>query len=159
LISKSLKDTRHNIANTLVAIGVVVAKNFVNKGLSSEVLKQFAANAKVRNFDNLIVPVRPALKSKHPEVLMEEYLGWRKDEEHYDPWIRVHQRLGAKILGIAPNTLTVQGAIEDWKRWTNCVYTPGELFAPEGALSPVEFSDKSNIGIYKDPNVWMKHII
>jgi len=35
-----------------------------------------------------------------------------------DPWLRTHLRAGAKIVKIAPHSMTIVGTIKDWSRWT-----------------------------------------
>ncbi|MGE5529033.1 MAG: GNAT family N-acetyltransferase, partial [Patescibacteria group bacterium] len=56
----------------------------------------------------LIAPVRPIWKTRYPLTPMESYVQWKRgDGAPFDPWIRVHWRLGAQPLCVAPNTLTV----------------------------------------------------
>jgi hypothetical protein len=51
----------------------------------------------------LIAPVRPTLKDRYPLTPMERYALWERDDGlPFDPWLRVHRRLGARFLAIAP---------------------------------------------------------
>ena len=53
--------------------------------------------------DALLAPVRPTLKERYPLTPTERYLSWRRDDgQLFDPWLRVHERLGAEILGVCP---------------------------------------------------------
>jgi len=50
---------------------------------------------------------------------MERYIQWRRDDgSSFDPWIRVHERVGGAILRSAPAAMHVTGSIPEWERWT-----------------------------------------
>jgi hypothetical protein len=67
----------------------------------------------------VIAPVRPSLKTRYPLTAMDRFARWsRADGLHLDPWIRTHQRLGATILGAAPNSMIIKGTVADWESWT-----------------------------------------
>jgi len=60
----------------------------------------------------LIVPVRPTLKHRYPLTPMERYVEWKQsDGSPFDPWIRVHWRLGAETLRIAAQSMVVTGTL------------------------------------------------
>jgi hypothetical protein len=109
---------------------------------------------------SLIVPVRPNHKERYPLLSMEDYLLWcRADGLLFDPWMRVHERLGAKILGIMPRASVVRGTVKQWEEWTGMRFMSSGSYVIPGALSPVEICIKKDEGIYMEPNVWMEHRI
>jgi hypothetical protein len=91
---------------------------------------------------------------------MERYVEWKRpDGALFDPWLRVHWRLGAQPLCIAPNTLTVEGTIEEWEGWTKMAFPESGLYVVAGALQPVNIDCEQDKGRYEDPNYWMKHSV
>jgi len=51
----------------------------------------------------LIAPVRPNWKERYPLAPMAPYGCWRRpDGLLFDPWMRVHERIGATVLNPNP---------------------------------------------------------
>ncbi len=145
-------------ANTLVPIGALVDAKAQGRGLSSVILKEMKKLAERLELTSLIVPVRPTKKSSYPLQSMHSYSTWRRpDGLLYDPWLRVHEKLGAKVVKIADCTLVVEGSIKEWSDWTGMVFPESGGYVVPGALDLVDISLEKNMGIYKDPNVWMLH--
>lgn len=145
-------------ANTLIPIGALVDSNHQGKGLSSKVLCEMKELAFDKGLKSLVVPVRPTRKSLYPLLNIEEYSQLRNDEGlSPDPWIRVHQRLGAEIIKTTESTLKVMATIDKWKEWTGAPFPESGQYIIEGALSPVLVELENNVGEYNDPNVWMIH--
>ena len=89
---------------------------------------------------------------------MERYITWKQpDGWPLDPWLRVHWRLGAETLKVAPNTLTVEGTVQDWEQWTGMAFPESGAYVVPGALQPVDIDCEHDRGRAEDPNVWMKH--
>lgn len=144
--------------NTLCALAAMVSAEYRGQGLSSKVIREMTAVASERGCSSLIAPVRTIWKSRYPLIPMERYVTWqRKDGVPLDPWIRVHWRLGAEPLSIAPNTLTVEGSIADWESWADMTVYGSGLYLIPGALQPVKMDCESDVGKYEYPNYWMKH--
>lgn len=88
------------VASALLA---TVAPGFQGRGLSGVVLRAMKDVAAGRGLAALIAPVRPTLKDRYPLTPMERYARWqREDGLPLDPWLRVHRRLGAGFLRVAP---------------------------------------------------------
>lgn len=144
--------------NTLSAVAAMVTPAARGRALSSQVVIEMRALAKRRGCDALLAPVRPPWKSRYPLTPMERYAAWRRsDGAPFDPWIRVHWRLGAEGLGVAPNTLTVEGTVAEWEEWTGMAFPESGPYVVSGALQPVMIDCERNLGRYEDPNYWMKH--
>jgi hypothetical protein len=107
---------------------------------------------------HLVVPVRPSLKERYPITPIEEYVGWRRaDGELLDPWMRVHERLGARVGAPLPESLRITGTVAEWESWTGLTYpASGDYVFPEG-LAPVHIDVDADLGGYWEPNVWMIH--
>jgi hypothetical protein len=114
--------------------------------------------AQANGCTSLIAPVRPTWKSRYPLFSLERYIHWqRKDGLPFDPWIRVHWRLGARFLCVAPNTLTVNGTVAKWETWTEMAFPESGQYVVPGALQPVNIDRENDLGRYEDPNIWMRH--
>ncbi len=149
---------RGQAPNTLSALAAMVTPAARGRGLSSEVLGTMRALARAAGLSALVAPVRPTEKSRYPMIPMERYAYWtREDGSPFDPWIRVHWRLGAAILCVAPNAMTVTGPVHKWEEWTGMrMPASGEYIVP-GGLCPVRVDLDRDQGIYVEPNVWMQH--
>lgn len=146
--------------NTLSAISAEIAPEYQGKGLSAEPLKQMQRIASARGFTSLIAPVRPTLKSRYPLVPIERYAYWtRPDGLPFDPWMRVHARLGATILKPAPRAMYVPGTVAELEEWTGMVFPESGQYIVPGALQPITIDREADLGEYYDPNVWMRHPI
>jgi hypothetical protein len=147
--------------NTLAGLAVTVDPSHQRTGLSPRVIKEMANVAADYNHKSLIVAVRPTLKSDHPMTSMEEYITWKNDKgEPYDPWIRIHLRVGAKLLGVANHSMVVEAPISDWEDWTglNISSSEKEVIIPR-ALVPALIDQENSYVRYFEPNVWVKHTI
>jgi hypothetical protein len=155
-------DVRHNRStpSTLSALAALVKSSHQRRGLSAEVLRAMRSLAQERGMHSLVAPVRPTLKSSYPLTLFERYVGWKRDDgAPFDPWLRVHHRLGAESLKLMPRALVVTGKISEWEEWTGMSFLESGPYVVPGALQPVRMDLERNEGRYEDPNVWMRHPI
>jgi hypothetical protein len=113
-----------------------------------------------RGLERLIAPVRPILKHQYPLTPMERYLRWKHPGgEPFDPWVRVHTRLGGRVLNICPRSMRIQGRVADWESWTGMRFPESGSYVVPGALAPVEFDVEADVGLYLEPNIWMCHAL
>jgi hypothetical protein len=159
LMERAIDVHRNRIApNALSALAALVAASHQRRGLSAEVLRAMRALAEARGMHSLLAPVRPTLKSSYPLTPFERYVGWRRDDgATFDPWLRVHYRLGAEPLKLMPGSLVVTGKISQWEEWTGMSFPESGPYVVPGALQPVRMDLDRNEGRYEDPNVWMRH--
>ncbi len=144
--------------NIFSALAAIVAKEYQGQGLSTVLVREMRSLAVEFGCYNLIAPVRPVWKKLYPLTPMEHYVQWkREDGVPFDPWIRVHWRLGAEQLRVAPNTLTVKGSVAEWEEWTGMCFPESGKYIVPGALHPVSIDRERDFGYYEDPNIWMKH--
>ena len=145
---------------TLSAIAAVVDPRHQGRGLSRLVIEGMRTAAARAGLDALVAPVRPTLKPRYPLTPMERYLTWRREDgQPLDPWLRVHEQLGAEILGVCPGSLIVNGTVSEWEEWTGIAFPDSGQYVVDGALVPVEIDRSRDVGRYVEPNVWMKHAV
>jgi hypothetical protein len=143
-------------ATTLCALEAKIAPSHRGRQLSGMLIERMTSLVARHGLDGLIAPVRPTLKDRYPLTPIERYVEWRRaDGELFDPWLRVHARLGAELLAVAPESMTILGSREDWEAWTDMVFPEDGEYVVPGALVPVRF--ESGRGLYVEPNVWMRH--
>jgi len=144
--------------NILLALAVVVCPKYKGEGLSYEIVKLMKKLCTEKKYDSLIVPVRPTLKSKYPLISIENYAYWKKEDgSAFDPWLRVHDKLGGKILKTSEISMVITGKVKEWEEWSNTKIPESGKYIIEGALSPLEINYDQDIGIYYDPCIWIKY--
>jgi GNAT superfamily N-acetyltransferase len=142
--------------DVLCALAISVRPDRQGGRLSTRMLNAMREAAHMNGLRKLIAPVRPTLKSSYPLIPIERYMKWRRDDgTHFDPWIRIHERIGGRILAPAPNSMTIEAPVSDWEEWTGMRFPePGEYIFPR-ALAPLIVHD--GVGRHVEPNVWLVH--
>jgi GNAT superfamily N-acetyltransferase len=141
---------------TLCAVQVMIRQEAQGRGLSRLLLSGMTARARTHGLNALIAPVRPTLKHEYPLIPMERYVEWRRpDGELFDPWLRTHERLGAPVIAVAPESMTIPGSRDQWEEWTGLSFPEDGDYVVPGGLVPVQMRDGH--GLYVEPNVWMRH--
>jgi hypothetical protein len=145
--------------NTLVICGAVVTPSLKGRGLAGETLMALRRAAHAAALTRVIVPVRPTSKAQYPLTSIESFMTWRSDDgTSFDPWIRTHERLGAKILSAAPESQTMTGTVTEWERWTGLTFPESGDYVIPGGLSVLRIDRSADEGVYHEPNVWMRHV-
>jgi hypothetical protein len=140
----------------LSALAAEVAEDRQRTGLSTLIIESMAAAAKRGGLAPLVAPVRPSWKDRYPLIAIERYARWvRADGLPFDPWLRVHVRLGATFLRTEPKSLEIEAPVDAWEEWTGMAFPEdGEYVFPAG-LAPLTVRD--GVGSYWEPNIWMRH--
>jgi hypothetical protein len=143
-------------ANVLCALVIMVPRALQSRGLSRLAVQAMVEIATRHSFRAVLAPVRPSFKERYPITPIERYASWTRDDGlPFDPWMRVHARLGAKILKPEPRSLHISGSVAEWEEWTGTVFPEdGEYVFPQ-CLAPL--SVRAGRGDYWEPNVWMVH--
>jgi GNAT superfamily N-acetyltransferase len=142
--------------DVLSALVAVVDRRRQGEGLSRVLVEAMVGLAAGESYESLIAPVRPTWKDRYPLIPLERYVRWtREDAQPFDPWIRVHARLGAELFEVCPASMRITGSREEWEEWTGMAFPDDDEYVVPGALVPVEFADGR--GVYIEPNVWMRH--
>jgi len=146
--------------DALVALQAVVVGGQKGRGIGAAIVRAMLVIAGRRGFRFLIAPVRPSLKHLYPLMPMAAYAGWaRADGLFFDPWLRVHQRLGAAVATIAPRSMRIPGTLAEWRKWTGMEFPKSGRYVVPGALNPVAVDVARDRAVYVEPNVWMVHAV
>lgn len=147
-------------ANVLCALLVAVPRDVQSRGLSAAALEAMRDLARQHGLAALVAPVRPTWKERYPLVPIERYAAWRRsDRLLFDPWMRVHERLGATILKPEPHSLRITGTVAEWEEWTQMSFPEsGDYWFP-GGLATLAIDRDRDRGRYWEPNVWMHHTV
>lgn len=158
-IKKSVADFEAGITpNMLMGIQIVVNKKHLGRGLSSIAVKEMAALGRRKGYKKLIIPVRPNKKHEFPLIPMAEYIKWQTEESlPYDAWLRVHARVGGKIIKSCNQAMFIPGTIAEWQAWTGLSFPGSGEFIVPGALNPIKIDLEADKGVYIEPNVWVLH--
>jgi GNAT superfamily N-acetyltransferase len=144
--------------NVLSALAVEIPAEHQGKGISALMVQEMAALAHRHGLGDLIAPVRPSWKERYPLAPIERYALWmRADGLPFDPWIRVHHRLGGEILKAAPQSLRITGSVGEWEEWTEMVFPESGTYVFPRGLAPLEINSEQDLGSYWEPNVWVRH--
>ncbi len=144
--------------NVLCALVAVVDPAQQGRGLSGSIIQGMAQAARKHGLESLVAPVRPTWKERYVLIPLERYMRWeRPDGLPFDPWLRLHHRLGGEILAVAPRSLDIRGAVADWEQWTGIAFPETGDYVVPGALVPVAIDRERDEGRYVEPNVWVRH--
>lgn len=159
LVERAVQNYKNGFKpNILLALAAVVSKDYLGRGLSFEIVKEMKNIALKNDLGKLIVPVRPTLKPKYPLISIDTYSNWKRhDGLPFDPWLRVHKKLGGVIFKTSDECMTITGNVKEWEKWTGLKMPSSGKFIVEGALNPVNIDIDSNIGKYSDPCIWIKY--
>jgi hypothetical protein len=160
-LTQGLKDKSAGRNPTVLsALRIVIAEEYRSIGLSSLVVEIMTEMGRLTGCMAMIAPVRPTLKAVYPLTPMEQYIRWQdNDGLPFDPWMRVHARLGAELLKVCSRALRIEGSVSDWEGWTQMRFPESGKYVVPGGLIPVEIDCEKDRGLYVEPNVWMGHPI
>lgn len=144
-------------ANMLCALAIQIVPAYRGGGLSQTMIRVMREIGKNQGLEKLIAPVRPNKKCDYPLLDMDLYIEWVKDGKPFDPWLRVHHRLGARIIKVCHKAMHISGNIQTWEGWTGLTFQSSGDYIVPGALSPVTIDIENDRGVYIEANVWMVH--
>lgn len=146
--------------SVLCGLSVVIAPAQQGQGLSELLVQAMKDSAALDDLNYVIIPVRPSLKSRYPLIPMEHYTRWQHvDGSPFDPWLRIHHRLGAQVLTLAPNSMVITGTRGQWEEWTGMRMPGTGSYIVSGALEPVHIDCERDHGRYEETNVWVSYLL
>jgi hypothetical protein len=144
----------------LSAMSAEIPPRNQRQGLAPAVLSAMAALASQAGLTHLIAPVRPNLKERYPTIAIDRYTRWtRPDGSPFDPWMRVHARLGARIGPALPRSMRITGTVAEWESWVQMQFPDTADYVFPAGLTTVRIDREADTGEYWEPNVWMIHLL
>jgi hypothetical protein len=93
-----------------------VVEDYQGRQLSGIVIRAMALVAKSVALAPLLAPVRPSWKDRYPTIAIERYAEWRgPDGLPFDPWMRLHSKLGATIVRAEPQSMEIVHPVAEWE--------------------------------------------
>ena len=151
----------HEASRTMTAFSFMAAAvnpEYDKLGLAAQVLSCLTDRALEAGLQFVFAPLRPTWKSRYPHVSMSQYATWkREDGFSIDPWIRTHERIGAKIVRPAPNSMVIPGTVAEWEQWADMVFPVTGDYVVLGALNLLHVDREHDFAIYREENLWVQH--
>ena len=148
------------VPNIQSAIQIAIHPDYQSQGLSTLMVKAMRAIGASKGFKNLVAPVRPNQKSQYPLISIDDYITWQTDDGlPFDAWLRVHVRVGARIIKPCHQAMTIRGTRAKWEEWTKLKFPQSGEYVIPGALNPMKMDVEKDEGVYVEPNVWLVHEI
>jgi hypothetical protein len=145
-------------ANALSALAIEIAPAHQGGGLSRIAVETLVSLARSHGLADVVVPLRPTWKERYPLTPIERYVTWRREDGlPFDPWLRVHVRLGADVLAPSPRSLRITGTVAEWEEWTGIAFPESGTYVFPHGLAPVAIDREADLGSYWEPNVWLRH--
>jgi GNAT superfamily N-acetyltransferase len=142
--------------NVLSLLAISVLPERRGGGIATELIAAARSAAAAAGLAAVIAPVRPTLKERYPLIPIEEYVAWRRDDgSHFDPWLRVHERVGGEIVEAAPESMRIEAPVAGWEEWTEMRFPADGTYVVPGMLAPLEV--RAGVGVHVEPNVWVRH--
>ena len=140
------------------ALSVTIDPTRRGKQLSSvavRAMKMLLQETGVRRF---FAPVRPTTKARYPITPMASFITWKNAEGlPFDPWLRVHARLGATIIKPCNRSQPLAGTVAQWEDWLDLPLPATGDYVGPGLLAPLHVNREADEGVCWEPNVWMEH--
>ncbi len=156
LIQKGIADIKNGISpNCLGGLQIGIKKAYQGQGLSRKIVAIGKSIQQENRFKKFILPIRPTLKHIYPSMPMEEYMLLKKDGIIFDPWIRIHESSGAKIIKVCHESMVIDGTINDWETLSGKKINVSGNCIIDGALNEVQMNLETNQGLYKEDNIWL----
>lgn len=146
--------------STLCAMAAEIWPAHQGQGLAARLVELMRELGRRHGFRDLLAAVRPSWKERYPLVPIGEYERWvRGDGLPFDPWLRVHVRLGGELLRPEPRSLRISGTVAEWEEWTGMLFpVTGEYWFPAG-LATLAVDRERDLALYYEPNVWVRHCL
>jgi len=158
VLAKGFEDRRSGPPTLQSALSIPILPAYRGRGLSRHIVAHMHSIGAARGLRGLIAPVRPNVKCRYPLTPIERYIAW-KDETGlpFDPWVRVHARLGAGVIKVCHASMNVTAPLRDWESWSGLRFPESGPYVVPEALVPLAVDLDAGQGVYLEPNVWMFH--
>ena len=140
------------------ALSVTIDLTRRGRHLSSVALRAMKLLMQETGVSRFFAPVRPTTKARYPITPMSEFMRWQNTEGWpLDPWLRVHARLGARIIKACNHSQPLAGSVAQWEQWLDLPLPASGEYVGPGLLSPLHVDIEADEGVNWEPNVWIEH--
>src|ERR1022692_93663 len=114
--------------------GAVVHPALKGRGTAESLIRALCNTAAAHHLAKVVAPVRPTRKYLYPLLDIDAYAAWvRNDGMPWDPWLRLHVRIGGRVIGLAREAQTMTGTVSQWEEWTGLEFPlSGDYIIPRG---------------------------
>jgi len=146
------------VADTFVIGGAVVHPALKGRGAAESLIRALFDTVTAHQLAKVVAPVRPTRKHLYPLLDIDAYSAWvRNDGLPWDPWLRLHVRIGGSVIGLAREAQTMTGTVSQWEEWTGLEFPlSGDYVIPKG-MAPLRVDRTADLGTYVEPNIWVRH--
>jgi GNAT superfamily N-acetyltransferase len=138
------------------AVGISVRPGLQGGGIGAAMLAGLRGAAADAGYAALVAPVRPSAKFLMPDMSYAEYAQVRlATGEHFDPWIRLHERAGGRIVGVCERSFTMNGSHAEWQEWTGLKLPKQGRLLIKGGNGYLELANGS--GLMVEGSIWLLH--
>ena len=149
---------RGHTPDTFVLCAIQVHPDTAGRGVAAQLVTALVEHAEAGGLPRVIAPLRPTLKSRYPLTPIDAYAAWtRVDGSPFDPWLRLHLRLGARVLGVAEASQTFSGTVTQWEGWTGLALPASGSYVVPDALAPLVVDPSADRGVCVEPGIWVRH--
>jgi hypothetical protein len=76
----------------------------------------------------------------------------------FEPWLRLHARLGAQVISLAREAQTMTGTVNVWEERTGIsMPVSGDYIIPHW-MSVLRIDRAADLGTYVEPKIWIQHV-
>jgi GNAT superfamily N-acetyltransferase len=144
--------------DTLGALQVVVRPDHRGRGYAARMIEAMRATTAQLGLRALIACVRPTEREPYALIPIDRYARWvRADGLPVDAWIRLHVRLGGRVVRAVEDAMHIEGSVADWRAWTELAMPESGSYLPPGVGAPVLVDLAADRGVYRDPGAWVIH--
>jgi hypothetical protein len=139
-------------------LSVTLDPSYRGKHLSGVALRAMKMLAQATGIERFFVPVRPTTKARYPITPMAEFITWKNTEGlPLDPWMRVHVRLGARVIKACNHSQPLAGRVAQWEEWLDLPLPASGDYVGTGLLAPLHVDRERDEALCWEPNVWIEH--
>lgn len=140
------------------ALGISILPEFQGRALGLPMLAALREQARLAGYEALAAPVRPSAKFRFPDLSYGDYAQLRlADGQHFDPWLRLHERAGGRIIAACEQSFRMRGSHADWEQWTGMRLPLEGRLLVTGGNEYLQLADGQ--GEIVEGSIWVLHTI
>lgn len=166
---------RGRTPDTFVLGAVQVHPDAAGRGVAARLVTALVEHGASEGLTRVIAPLRPTLKARYPLTPIAAYAQWTRADRTrpksqgrrppleppvqapFDPWLRLHLRLGASVIGVAEGSQTFTGSVAQWEAWTGFALPASGAYVVPDALAPLVVDRSADNGVCVEPGIWVQH--